>query len=141
MAALQPGRWALVAPRPASLPQGVRQLSSDPAVHVRCRWPRVPGPARSAYLAVDVLLEVQLLLQSLQPVLGIDPPQHLVLKLLLGLPQGCLELRGSGRERVSWEGAEEWGVGCTQRVPSYVWDRSRERASGATEAAVPPRSQ
>lgn len=39
----------------------------------------------NAHLTVDVLLEVQLLLQGLQPVLSIYPPQHLILKLLLGL--------------------------------------------------------
>lgn len=43
-------------------------------------------------LTVDILLEVQFLLHGLQPVLSIHPPQHLILKLLLGLTQGCLKL-------------------------------------------------
>lgn len=40
---------------------------------------------KSRNLVVDVLLELQLLLQGLQAVLGVHSPQHLVLQLLLGI--------------------------------------------------------
>lgn len=40
---------------------------------------------KSEYLAVDVLLELQFLLQGLQAVLGVHSPQHLILQLPLGI--------------------------------------------------------
>lgn len=75
--------------------QGIRQpalkLSLLPIVNLH-QARLVAAFGLTELLAVDVLLEVQLLLQGLQPVLSIHSSQHLILKLLLGLAQGCLEL-------------------------------------------------
>lgn len=47
---------------------------------------------RSTNLSVDVLLELQLLLQGLQAVLCVHPPQHLILQLLLRIGQANVQL-------------------------------------------------
>ena len=46
----------------------------------------------STNLAVDVFLELQLLLQSLQAILSIHSPQHLFLQLSLGIGQVKVQL-------------------------------------------------
>jgi len=53
------------------------------------------------HLAINVLLEFELFLQRLQPVLGVHAAQHLVLQLLLGFAQGALQLRASEKHRPS----------------------------------------
>lgn len=47
---------------------------------------------KSTDLGRDVLLELQLLLQGLQAVLGVHSPQHLVLQLLLHVGQADVQL-------------------------------------------------
>lgn len=49
-------------------------------------------PTCQSHLRVKVLLEVQLLLQRLDAVLSVHPPQHLVLQLLPGVLQTGVEL-------------------------------------------------
>lgn len=44
-------------------------------------------------LRVEVLLELQLLFESLDAILSIHPPQHLVLQLLPGVAQAGVQLR------------------------------------------------
>lgn len=54
---------------------------------------------RETDLRVEVLLKLQLLFESLDAVLSINPPQHLVLQLLLGIAQSGVQLRGAQREQ------------------------------------------
>lgn len=63
----------------------------------------------AAHLAVDVLLELELFLQRLQPVLGIHTAQHLILQLLLGLVTGAFQL---------WK---ERGCRCLLPGASLAW--------------------
>lgn len=54
---------------------------------------------KSGNLVVDVLLELQLLLQGLQAVLGVHSPQHLILQLPLGISQVYFQLERTHEER------------------------------------------
>lgn len=54
---------------------------------------------KSRNLVVDVLLELQLLLQGLQAVLGVHSPQHLILQLPLGISQVYFQLKRRHEER------------------------------------------
>lgn len=121
---------------PCPLCRGLRQLSS---AYSLCSSPKTsfchhPAPALwptkcSPHLTVDVFLEVQFLLQGLQPVLSINPPQHLILKLLFGLTKSCLELRRSGGSQREGSQSTRTGKklnnGCSQA--SFIYEeRSRE---------------
>lgn len=44
-------------------------------------------------LRLEVLLKFQLLFQSLDAILSIHPPQHLILQLLLGIGQAGIQLK------------------------------------------------
>lgn len=65
--------------------------------HTACRK---TGETRSTNLGVDVLLELQLLLQGLQAVLCIHPPQHLVLQLLLCIGKAAVQLGEKTEKRL-----------------------------------------
>lgn len=79
---------------------------------------------KSENLVEDVLLELQLLLQGLQAVLGVHSPQHLVLQLLLGIGQVSVQL-GENRREEERMSAEDF---------LNRWERGREKPqiAGAT---------
>lgn len=52
---------------------------------------------RESDLRVEILLKLQLLFESLDAILSVHPPQHLVLQLLPGIAQSGVQLRKHSR--------------------------------------------
>lgn len=131
-----PFAWGLGAGRPPPHPNEHRAgRRARPAPGTQRSPSAAAAPTEPAHLAVDVLLEVQLLLQGLQPVFSVHTPQHLVLQLLLGLAQRRLELgeRGqrSGRRAVEHQSRKE--AECLSGTPLHV---CRHRSGGRRASAV-----
>lgn len=63
-------------------------------------------------LRVEVLLKFQLLFQSLDAILSIHPPQHLILQLLLGIGQAGIQLKKKHKMGRVWvqSNAAEWKI-------------------------------
>lgn len=135
-----PSPWGLGAGRPPPRNEHKAGRRVRPAPGTQRSPSAAAVPTEPAHLAVDVLLEVQLLLQGLQPVFSVHTPQHLVLQLLLGLAQRRLELgeRGqrSGRRAVEHQSRKE-AEGLSGTPLHVCRHRSGgRRASAVTEVTV-----